>query len=153
MPSYLTHLSRVSWLCMQNKCLASGTTVACVTCIATCGDDFAGGCKVSCVIMLQDADAPVIGVASLPIPHMHQVAIAAVDSQGYVHLYCTPLAAEGDNAPEGASTAALDLSRSAPQGLLQTALAGSTGNRHSSGDVATLEPTLPSGIQMHMSQV
>ena len=33
-----------------------------------------------------------MGVASLPLPHAQQVAIATVDSQGGVHLYSTPLA-------------------------------------------------------------
>lgn len=42
--------------------------------------------------MLQSADAPVVGIASLPLPHAQQVAIVALDSQGYLHLYTTPLA-------------------------------------------------------------
>lgn len=40
----------------------------------------------------QSADAPVVGIASLPLPHAQQVAIVALDSQGYLHLYATPLA-------------------------------------------------------------
>ncbi len=33
-----------------------------------------------------------MGIASLPLPHAQQVAIVALDSQGYLHLYTTPLA-------------------------------------------------------------
>lgn len=62
------------------------------------------------------------GIASLALPHVHQVAIAAVDSQGYVHLYFTPIAADPATAPDGASATALGLSRSALDSRLGHAL-------------------------------
>jgi len=42
-------------------------------------------------LLLQSADAPVVGIATLPLPHAQQVAIVALDSHGYLHLYTTPL--------------------------------------------------------------
>ncbi|KAL0024070.1 hypothetical protein WJX79_002966 [Trebouxia sp. C0005] len=51
------------------------------------------GCAIVTQIQeMQSANAPVVGIASLPLPHAQQVAIVALDSQGYLHLYTTPLA-------------------------------------------------------------
>ena len=77
---------------------------------------------------MQDADAPVTGIASLALPYMHQVAIAAVDTQGFVHIYTTPLSAEPTPEAAGAAGSALGLSRSAPEGHLGPALNDSGGS-------------------------
>ena len=77
---------------------------------------------------MQDADAPVIGIASLALPHMHQVAVAAVDSQGFVHIYTTPLSADTSPEAGGGTGSALGLSRSAPEGHLGPALNDSGGS-------------------------
>ena len=42
-------------------------------------------------ILLQGADAQIVGVASMPMPHAQQVATVALDSQGFLHLFFTPL--------------------------------------------------------------
>ena len=61
-----------------------------------------------------------VGVASLPLPHAQQVAIVFVDSQGYLHLYTTPLA---DN------VVVWDPSRDGPaEGLNAAALQGTAGS-------------------------
>lgn len=77
---------------------------------------------------MQDADAPVIGIASLALPHMHQVAVAAVDSQGFVHIYTTPLSADTSPEAAGATGSALGLSRSTPEDHLGPALNDSGGS-------------------------
>lgn len=78
--------------------------------------------------MLQSADAPVVGVASLPLPHAQQVAIVAVDSQGYLHLYTTPLADNVVVWDPSRDGPAEGLHAAAPQGT-----AGSTAPAASSG--------------------
>ena len=41
-------------------------------------------------MLLQEGSA-VVGVASLPLPHAQRVATVAMDSQGFLHLFFTPL--------------------------------------------------------------
>ena len=78
--------------------------------------------------MLQSADAPVVGIASLPLPHAQQVAIVALDSQGYLHLYTTPLAGSvvvWD--PSSTETLAEGQPSTAPGGPTGTGSVGSRG--------------------------
>lgn len=100
--------------------------------------------------VLQDADAPVIGIASLPMPHIHQVAIAAVDSQGYVHIYCTPLAAENSAVQQGLSGTALGVARTGSEGTLPTALAETGDSRHAAAAEAVLDQSNSSSGLSHL---
>lgn len=42
-------------------------------------------------MLLQEGGAQIVGVASLPLPHAQQVATVALDTQGFLHLFFTPL--------------------------------------------------------------
>lgn len=42
-------------------------------------------------MLLQEGSAQIVGVASLPLPHAQRVATVALDSQGFLHLFFTPL--------------------------------------------------------------
>ena len=63
-----------------------------------------------------------VGIASLPLPHAQQVVIVALDSQGYLHMYATPLAGRvvvwdpsADVTAEGLHGVALGALPQAPQ--------------------------------------
>ena len=69
-----------------------------------------------------------MGVASLPLPHAQQVAIATVDSQGGVHLYSTPLADR---------IVVWDAAQDAPAEQTRQAALGSTAGTAASAAAAT----------------
>ena len=74
------------------------------------------------VFHLQDADAQVVGIASLPIPNAQQVAVVVLDSQGLLHLCFTPMSTDWEVAH-----AAAGLAGTGQQGRTATALSASRG--------------------------
>ena len=95
--------------------------------------------------MLQSADAPVVGIASLPLPHAQHVAIVALDSQGYLHLYTTPLAGSvvvWDPSTEAPAEAQPSTAPGEPTGT------GSVGSRGvvGAGEQEAAQPAAESGV-------
>ncbi|KAL3151774.1 hypothetical protein ABBQ38_012748 [Trebouxia sp. C0009 RCD-2024] len=84
-------------------------------------NDGSGCALVSQMHDIEDAEAQVVGIASLPLPHAQQVAVVALDSQGLLHLFFTPMSTawEAAHSPGLAGTG--------QQGRSGTALSASRG--------------------------
>jgi len=86
-----------------------------------------------------------VGIASLPLPHAQQVAIVALDSQGYLHLYTTPLAGSvvvWDPSTEALAEGQPSTAPGEPTGT------GSVGNRGvvGEGEQEAAQPAAESGV-------
>ena len=80
---------------------------------------------------MQGSSAPIVGVASLPLPHAQQVALVALDSQGVLHLFTTPVSTNVVVWEEQAAGSAAELTGASQQGMLATALGASRGSEAS----------------------
>ena len=74
---------------------------------------------------MQSAHAPIVGIASLPLPHAQQVVIAALDSQGFLHIFATPLPANVVVWDSQTESPAAELAASAQQGSVRSVLGAS----------------------------
>lgn len=79
-------------------------------------------------LSLQSADAPIVGIASMPLPHAQRVAIAALDSNGFLHLFSTPLPAAVVVWDKQADAPAAEVPGAAQQGVPGPALGASRGS-------------------------
>ena len=88
---------------------------------------------------MQDLAIPITGIASMPLSHAQRTAIAAVDGQGTIHLFFTPLENEvmtWNPSTDAAATAA------AAQQPLQTALGSTAGSAPAAAAAAAQERRL-----------
>ena len=81
--------------------------------------------------ILQSADTPIVGIASMPLPHAQRVAIAALDSNGFLHLFSTPRSADVVVWDKQTDGPAAEVAGAAQQGMSVPALAASRGSEAS----------------------
>ena len=91
--------------------------------------------------LLQGADAQVVGVASLPVPHAQQVAIVILDSQGFLHLFFTPLSTNVVVWDANVDAPAAGVGGTGQQGMSGTALKASGGAVPSQDPVRAVHST------------
>lgn len=106
-----------------------------------------------------------MGVASLPLPHAQQVATVALDSQGFLHLFFTPLSTDLLVWDAHTDAPAAGLAGTGQQGMSGAALSASraaetsqdperAGNGSGSGELCRTAVPLPRNRQgPHLSQV
>ena len=75
-----------------------------------------------------------VGIANLPLPHAHQVAVVVLDSQGLLHLFFTPMSTDWEVAH-----AAAGLAGTGHQGRTGTALSASRGAASSQDQQGVVE--------------
>ena len=100
--------------------------------------------------LLQAADAQVVGVASLPLPHAQQVATIALDSQGFLHLFSTPLSPEVVVWDADKDVPSAPLTEAGQQFMSEAALHARSGAATSQGRDNTTADNPGSGEGIHL---